>query len=198
EAFANVVDVCLAERARFLVLAGDVFDTGHREARSGLFFVAQLARLREAGCRVLLLRGNHDHDLTGRLDYPDHVFEFATPGAAYPPGAVKELEAPGYGYWALGHVHGRALRAEDPPVAYPGNTQGRSVRETGAKGCLVVEYDGARVVGAPRFVATDVMRYAIVEAPLARDDDRDELLSAVRERLVAAVADADGRLVAAR
>src|SRR5206468_398882 len=92
--------------------------------------------------------------------------------AAYAPCTVKELQAHGYAYWALGHVHGRAVLAEDPYVAYPGNTQGRSVRETGAKGCLVIDADGARVVGPPRFVATDVMRYAVVEIAVGRDADR--------------------------
>src|SRR4051794_24401085 len=66
-AFENVIALCLAEEARFLVLAGDVFDAGWKDASSGVYFLAQLGRLRAVGCTVLLLRGNHDFDLTQTL-----------------------------------------------------------------------------------------------------------------------------------
>ena len=75
-AFRNVVDLCVREQARFLVLAGDVFDSDWKDVSTGLFFVNELRRLREVGCRVVLLRGNHDFELTRALDYPDHVHEF--------------------------------------------------------------------------------------------------------------------------
>ncbi|MBK6690660.1 MAG: DNA repair exonuclease [Myxococcales bacterium] len=80
-AFRNVVNLCLAEKARFLILAGDVFDGDWRDANTGLFFVHQLARLREIDCRVLLLRGNHDHELTRTLVYrvPEFVHVFGPP-----------------------------------------------------------------------------------------------------------------------
>lgn len=83
-AFRRVVDVCLAERANFLLLAGDVFDGDWRDANTGLFFVKELARLREVGCHALLLRGNHDHALTQTLLYrlPDFVHAFGTPNQA--------------------------------------------------------------------------------------------------------------------
>lgn len=80
-AFRRVVDLCLAENARYLVLAGDVFDGDWRDANTGLFFVKELSRLREIGTHVLLLRGNHDHELTKTLVYrlPDFVHVFGTP-----------------------------------------------------------------------------------------------------------------------
>ncbi len=80
-AFRRVIDLCLSESASFLILAGDVFDGDWRDANTGLFFVKELARLREIGCRVLMLRGNHDHELTKTLLYrlPDFVHVFGTP-----------------------------------------------------------------------------------------------------------------------
>jgi exonuclease SbcD len=48
------------------------------------------------------------------------------------------LTAAGFDYWALGHVHDRRVLHEYPHVVYPGNIQGRSVRETGAKGVYIV------------------------------------------------------------
>ena len=59
----------------------------------------------------------------------------------YAPCSLETLRDKGYGYWALGHVHRRETLLEDPPAVFPGNTQGRHVRETGAKGCMVVSVD---------------------------------------------------------
>lgn len=59
----------------------------------------------------------------------------------YAPCSLDDLRAKGYDYWALGHVHTRQTPCTDPLVAFPGNTQGRHIRETGEKGCLIVELD---------------------------------------------------------
>jgi len=56
----------------------------------------------------------------------------------YAPCTVEDLRAPGYDYWALGHVHTRQQVDEAVPAWYPGNLQGRSPRETGARGGLLV------------------------------------------------------------
>jgi DNA repair exonuclease SbcCD nuclease subunit len=63
----------------------------------------------------------------------------------YAPCSVEDLQAPGYDYWALGHIHTRQRVDETVPAWYPGNLQGRSPRETGARGGLLVTLDG----GAP-------------------------------------------------
>ncbi|HSG47374.1 MAG TPA: DNA repair exonuclease [Longimicrobiales bacterium] len=57
----------------------------------------------------------------------------------YAPSALDTLTGAGYDYWALGHVHVRQTLADLPGVHYPGNIQGRTPRETGAKGALLVE-----------------------------------------------------------
>ncbi|RIE00640.1 metallophosphoesterase family protein [Cohnella faecalis] len=51
----------------------------------------------------------------------------------YAPCKLSELTAAGFDYWALGHVHDRRTVHEYPHVVYPGNLQGRSIRETGRK-----------------------------------------------------------------
>jgi len=56
----------------------------------------------------------------------------------YAPCKLEELTAAGFQYWALGHVHDRRILHEYPHIVYPGNVQGRSVRETGGKGVYVV------------------------------------------------------------
>ncbi|MFS0560051.1 DNA repair exonuclease [Terribacillus sp. 179-K 1B1 HS] len=68
----------------------------------------------------------------------------ATGGAAdiYAPFSVDELKRTGFDYWALGHIHKREILSEQPPIVYPGNIQGRHRKETGEKGCYLVELKG--------------------------------------------------------
>ncbi len=72
-----------------------------------------------------------------------HATVVGSPGAAaharYAPSPLEALTGAGYDYWALGHIHVREELATTPGVHYPGNTQGRTQRERGAKGCLLVE-----------------------------------------------------------
>lgn len=57
----------------------------------------------------------------------------------YAPSEVERLRAAGYDYWALGHVHLRQALSEEPPIHYPGSLLGRTLRETGARGGLLVD-----------------------------------------------------------
>jgi DNA repair exonuclease SbcCD nuclease subunit len=57
----------------------------------------------------------------------------------YAPTTLETLADAGYDYWALGHVHLRQSLCELPAVHYPGNPQGRTLRESGPKGVLVAE-----------------------------------------------------------
>jgi DNA repair exonuclease SbcCD nuclease subunit len=117
--------------------------------------------------------------------------------ASYAPCTLAALVDRGYDYFALGHVHTHEVVSRAPWVVYPGNLQGRQVREAGPKGAVVVEFDGARVTSvSPR--ALDVVRWAkvVVEAPHAAS--LDDVGEAVRQRLGAECRSAGERLVAAR
>jgi DNA repair exonuclease SbcCD nuclease subunit len=59
-ALRALVDLCLAEGAQLLLCVGDIIDGWCRDHRVGLVFVQELLRLREVGCEVALLLGNHD------------------------------------------------------------------------------------------------------------------------------------------
>ena len=78
-ALENLVSLCLEERAAFLLLAGDVFDGAWKDYSTGLFFVAQMARLREAKIPVVLVRGNHDaaSSVVKALRLPENVHELS-------------------------------------------------------------------------------------------------------------------------
>lgn len=56
----------------------------------------------------------------------------------YAPCNVDDLQARDYAYWALGHIHTRQKVCDTPTAWYPGNLQGRTPRETGARGGLLV------------------------------------------------------------
>lgn len=57
----------------------------------------------------------------------------------YAPSRIADLQAAGFHYWALGHVHVRQALSDEPPIWYPGNLQGRNPGETGPKGGLLVD-----------------------------------------------------------
>jgi exonuclease SbcD len=79
----------------------------------------------------------------------------------YAPCSLDGLCRKGYDYWALGHVHRHEVLLEDPFVLFSGNTQGRHVRETGPKGCVLVSVDHS---GRPEieFKPIDVVRWEIL------------------------------------
>lgn len=115
----------------------------------------------------------------------------------YAPCTLDQLFSKGYDYWALGHVHQRELISESPWVVFPGNLQGRHIRERGAKGCtLVTLVDGA--VSALEHRSLDVLRWALCEVDVSAAANEDEVYGLVRSALEAEKAQAEGRTLAVR
>jgi DNA repair exonuclease SbcCD nuclease subunit len=106
--------------------------------------------------------------------------------AEYAPATVSELVEAGFDYWALGHVHTRAVLRKSPAIVYPGNPQGRHARERGPRGCYEVTVTDA---GRTRlkFVETDVVRWEQLDYGIgghASMEDLIEGLEAGARRLV--------------
>jgi DNA repair protein SbcD/Mre11 len=116
----------------------------------------------------------------------------------YAPCRSADLIAHGYQYWALGHIHQKWEVSRDPWVIYPGNIQGRHIRETEAKGAMIVTVTDGCIVAPPVFFPFDTVRWDLVDVDVAAAIDLDSALAAVRPRLRDAVAKADGRLLAVR
>jgi len=115
----------------------------------------------------------------------------------YAPCSATDLASRGYDYWALGHVHAFEIVSRDPWIVYPGNLQGRSVRECGERGAVIVEVaDGA--VADVRRVVTDHARWAEVSVDASPHEDETSLLRAVEAGMRPHAAAAGGRLLAAR
>jgi DNA repair exonuclease SbcCD nuclease subunit len=254
-ALEHLVELCLEEGAKLLLLAGDLYDGDWKDYSTGLFFCQQMARLREAGVTVVWIRGNHDaaSRLTQHLRPTDNVHELshARPSSleleldgaqiavhgqgfpkakvsddlserypapvsgafnvgllhtaldgreghdAYAPCRVESLVNRGYDYWALGHVHQREEVRREPYLVFPGNLQGRHARETGKKGASLVTVRGGRVAELEHR-ALDEVRWARVVFDAAGAASTDDVVDGVREQLAAEMAEADGRLLAAR
>lgn len=57
----------------------------------------------------------------------------------YAPCAVADLDAHGFAYWALGHIHRRAEHRGAATIVMPGMPQGRDINEDGPKTVSLVE-----------------------------------------------------------
>lgn len=72
--------------------------------------------------------------------------------ATYAPCSVQDLALRGYQYWALGHIHEYQELSRDPWIVFPGNLQGRSVRECGPRGAVLVSVEDGRVREVERLI----------------------------------------------
>jgi len=252
-ALTNLVNVAIAERVAFVLIAGDLYDGDWRDYSTGLFFVREMSRLREADILVLIIAGNHDaqSQITKALRLPENVRLLSEEGPEtviderrgvvihgqsfarrvvtddlsvrypvplqdlfnigllhtsadgreghepYAPCRPDALVAKGYQYWALGHVHKREILHEDPWVLFCGNLQGRSVRETDAKGCTLVAVEGGQVQGVEHR-DIDVVRWALCDVDASGAEDGDALLDRLSAALAERISHADGRVLGVR
>lgn len=116
----------------------------------------------------------------------------------YAPCSLDELVAKGYQYWALGHVHQGQVLHDHPHVVFPGNLQGRHIRETGPKGAQLVTVEEGEIVDLVP-IRTDIVRWSRLTVPVEACRSVDDVLGSIRAALErAAATDADGRLLACR
>jgi DNA repair exonuclease SbcCD nuclease subunit len=115
----------------------------------------------------------------------------------YAPCSVEDLRRFGYDYWALGHVHAAEIVARDPWIVYPGNLQGRSVRETGPKGAMRVTVEDGRIVEVTP-LHLDGARWAQLPVDAADAATEDEMMARVRAALAQVQAQSEGRPLAVR
>jgi DNA repair protein SbcD/Mre11 len=256
EAFERLIDLCIAQEAAFLVIAGDLYDHDRPNMQTAVFLRKELRRLEEKGIRCVIIKGNHDADnrITSALALPANtrvlgdnrpetvVFDdlpvrVAIHGQSFKPGPVpdnlaasypaplagcynvgllhtslagttdhdpyapctlEELASRGYDYWALGHIHRRTVHSRDPYIVFPGNLQGRHARESGPKGCFVVDVDDAARTAPPEFVPLDVVRWLQAEVDLQSRNSESDLVDSLRDALQRAYQESDSRAAAVR
>lgn len=115
----------------------------------------------------------------------------------YAPCTIDRLRSKGYQYWALGHVHKREEVSRDPWIVFPGNIQGRHIRETGPKGCTLVTVNNGEISDVMHH-DLDVLRWSLCEVDVTASETVDDVYEQVREALQQALDSTEGRLLAAR
>jgi exonuclease SbcD len=113
--------------------------------------------------------------------------------APYAPCHPDQLAAKGYDYWALGHVHGFEIVRTEPHIVFPGNLQGRNIRETGPKGAALVSVVEGRLTDVAH-IALDVVRWALVDVDVSNAVTDSDLHDGIRSGLARALeAETGGR-----
>lgn len=111
--------------------------------------------------------------------------------ANYAPCSLAELNAKSYQYWALGHVHEHAILQKSPWVVFPGNLQGRHIRETGERGAILVTADETGIQTVERLLV-DVLRWYVVNVDASDANTLEEVVRLVGrafEQLIAKTPD---------
>ena len=117
---------------------------------------------------------------------------------AYAPCTLDDLVKSDVNYWALGHVHRhRVLRDQAPTVIYPGNPQGRSPSETGARGVYLVEI-GDSSTANPDFRPMDTVRWERHEIDISTFETEQQLLDALHAGIQGLQENSQRRSVVAR
>ncbi|SAK72509.1 metallophosphoesterase [Caballeronia fortuita] len=106
--------------------------------------------------------------------------------ASYAPCSVAELHAKEYHYWALGHVHDYAIWRDASTIVFPGNLQGRNIRETGRRGAVIVTVSDAEEVSVERLFI-DVLRWEAVTVDASQASTLDEVALAIGRALEALI-----------
>ncbi|MCZ0737156.1 metallophosphoesterase family protein [Phreatobacter sp. AB_2022a] len=100
----------------------------------------------------------------------------------YAPCSLADLQATGFDYWALGHVHRRAVAEAGGAVVMPGMPQGRDINEAGAKSVTLVAIDDNRSVHIEER-PTSIAQFERVVVDVTGLDDWRDLVGAITRRL---------------
>nr|WP_320192075.1 DNA repair exonuclease [uncultured Desulfobacter sp.] len=117
--------------------------------------------------------------------------------ANYAPCSLDDLVSRGYQYWALGHIHKQEIVAKDPFVVFPGCIQGRHIKETGPKGCVLVTVEDKTVKDIEK-ISLDVLRWTQTQIDLTDIGDRRDILEIIRQAISQEQISADNRPLAMR
>lgn len=115
----------------------------------------------------------------------------------YAPSDLASLQALGYDYMALGHVHAHAVLSRAPWVVYPGNIQGRHVKETGPKGAVRFDIEHGEVRHFERLIV-DVVRWSQEDVHIDELEHLEDVHLHIEQALARSANAAEGRPSACR
>ena len=103
----------------------------------------------------------------------------------YAPCSPAELQATGYDYWALGHIHKRSVITGPATIVMPGMPQGRDINEEGVKSVTLVSItDGGETKLEEK--RTAIAEFARVQVDASGLGDWNELADAITAALTPA------------
>ena len=117
--------------------------------------------------------------------------------AVYAPCTVNDLRSKGYQYWALGHVHQQEFVSQDPWIVFPGCIQGRHIRETGSKGCVLVTVEDDAISQVEK-IPLDVLRWVQCSVEITDVVEMKEALERSRKAIEKERTSTEGRPLAMR
>lgn len=100
----------------------------------------------------------------------------------YAPCSLDDLKSKGYDYWALGHVHKQEVVCKDPMVVFPGNIQGRHIKESGPKGAVLVRVEDGYIAEI-EYRDLDVVRWVLCHVDLTTCETEEAVYEQVRKAM---------------
>lgn len=112
-----------------------------------------------------------------------HTSLGGTPGHdIYAPCSARELDSSGFNYWALGHIHKRAVYQGQATIVMPGIPQGRDINEAGPKSVtLATILDDRSIHIEERF--TSVAQFEVIAIDLTGIEEWQAVVSAVSTQI---------------
>ncbi len=115
----------------------------------------------------------------------------------YAPTSLDVLTNKGYDYWALGHIHQREVVCNNPWIVFSGNIQGRHIRETGAKGCTLIQVQEGEITSVEDR-DLDVLRWEQIRIDISMCNSIEDFWEELRRSLELAIDQNQGRALAIR
>ncbi len=78
QALQNLTQLAISESVDFVLISGDLYDGDWKDYNTGLYFIKQMAKLKDAKIKVFIVAGNHDagSKMSKTLRLPDNVLMF--------------------------------------------------------------------------------------------------------------------------
>ena len=100
----------------------------------------------------------------------------------YAPCSIADLQAAGFDYWALGHLHARSIVQDRCTIVMPGMPQGRDINEAGAKSVTLVTIADDRSIRIEEHF-TSLARFERIPINLAGIEDWPDMIGVVTRAL---------------
>lgn len=102
---------------------------------------------------------------------------------SYSPSSLLDLKKSNIDYWALGHIHNAQILAEyNPTIIYPGNPQGRNIKEIGLKHCMLVKVNN-NVVTSLTPLQTSLILWDKIYIDVSEINTIDNIINSIEDNI---------------